>query len=93
MAERSFDVVLEGELHSGIFDRVLVFRDAGGAVDRAVLVEFKSGVAAPSAAEAARLHGRQVAVYRRSLARLLGLAPEQIRAVLVFTATQEAVDL
>lgn len=91
--ERSFDVVLDGELHSGIFDRVLVIRDPAGAVERAVLVEFKSGVAASSVADAARLHGRQVAVYRRALARLLGLTEEKIRAVLVFTATQEAVDL
>ena len=91
--ERAFDVIVNGVLHSGVFDRVMVQRDAAGRALSALLVDFKTGPAAPSAGEAALLHRPQIQRYRQALERLLGLPPVKIRAVVLFTATREAVDL
>ena len=59
----------------------------------AVLVDFKTGPAAPSAGKAALQYRRQIGIYRQALERLLALPAAKIRAVLIFTASREAVDL
>ncbi len=90
--ERAFDLVLEGELQSRVFDRVMVQRDPAGQPVQALLVDYKTGPVGGSAAEAAVAHRPQLELYRRSLKRLLGLPEEKIRIVLIFTATREAVE-
>jgi ATP-dependent exoDNAse (exonuclease V) beta subunit len=91
--ERAFDIILEGTLQSGVFDRVIVERDAAGNAVRAVLVDFKTGPVLSGARESAARHRPQLEIYRRTLGRLLGLPPGEIRTVVIFTATREAVDL
>jgi ATP-dependent helicase/nuclease subunit A len=91
--ERAFDIILEGTLQSGVFDRVIVERDATGKPVRAVLVDFKTGPVPSGARESATRHRPQLEIYRRTLSRLLGLPPGEIRTVVLFTATREAVDL
>ena len=91
--ERAFDVILEGTLQSGVFDRVIVERDAAGKPVRGVLVDFKTGPVQSGARESAARHRPQLEIYRRTLSRLLGLPPGEIRTVVIFTATREAVDL
>ena len=91
--ERAFDLVLDGVHQSRVFDRVTVQRDPAGQPLRAVLVDFKTGPLRGTAQEAAVAHRRQITIYRSALSRLLGLPPEKIQAVVLFTATQEAVDL
>lgn len=91
--ERAFDVVLDGVLHSGVFDRVIVHSHADGGAAGAVLVDFKTERPLPTAADAAAGHTAQLAVYRRALGRLLGLPEGLIRTVVVFTMTRQAVEL
>ena len=91
--EQAFDVVMDGVLHSGVFDRVILHRTADGRVERAVLVDFKTERPLPSPQEAVQAHRRQLTIYRQALSRMLGLPVEKIRAMVLFTATREAVDL
>ncbi len=91
--ERAFDVIWNGMLHSGIFDRVIVHREADGSPHAAVLIDFKTGFPSPTASEAAEGHFSQLEIYRQALSRLLGLPPEKIRTVVIFTVTRQAVEL
>jgi len=90
--ERAFDVILDGVLHSGIFDRVIVELDGHGTAESAVLIEFKTENPAPVAADAAEAHRPQLAVYHRALGRLLGLPAGKIRQVILFTGTRQTVE-
>ncbi|HEY1052488.1 MAG TPA: UvrD-helicase domain-containing protein [Prosthecobacter sp.] len=78
--ERPFDLMDEGSWISGIFDRVIV---RPGAVR---LVDFKTDEVTDPAALKERIEGYrpQIALYRRALARLTRLPPEQIECVLLF---------
>jgi PD-(D/E)XK nuclease superfamily len=79
--------------HSGVFDRVLLHRAPDGRAQRAVLIDFKTERPLLPPPEAAAIHRRQLMIYRQALGRLLGLPEEKIRAVILFTATRQAVDL
>lgn len=85
--EREFEVVLAGDWVTGVFDRVVVERDAEGEARRATVFDFKSDRVAGEGEMAAALqrHAAQVNLYRRVVARLTGLALTQVRAELVFT--------
>ena len=91
--ERAFDLVLNGTLISGVFDRVVIQRTSTGQASRALLLDFKTEVPRPSAAAAARAHRPQLETYRQALSHLLALPQAHIRTVLLFTSTQETVDL
>jgi ATP-dependent helicase/nuclease subunit A len=91
--ERAFDVILNGVLHSGVFDRVIVHRDAAGRPQAAVLIDFKTEFPTPTASEAAEQHRPQLEIYREALCHLLRLPPEKIRRVVVFTGTRQALEL
>ncbi len=87
--ERAFAVLLPGaegheELWSGAFDRVvLAVRD--GRVVSAELVDFKTDRVEPDdVAERAAYYRPQLEGYRRVLARMCGLEPASIRALLAF---------
>ena len=91
--ERAFESVRDGVRHSGIFDRVIVRRVGAGHATAALLVDFKTGPVRGSIRDAALAHRQQLTVYRGALSQLLRLKEEQIRAVVLFTATREVVDL
>lgn len=97
--ERSFAVRIErdGEasLLTGQFDRVGIVRDGDGRVRRATLVDFKTDAVRDAAMLASRVeHYRpQIQAYREALGRMLGLAPEHVRASLVFTETGRVIDV
>ena len=85
--ERSFEVVLDGAWVTGIFDRVVVERDAGGRARRARVIDFKTD-RVPSAAElteAVARHAPQINLYRRVVAILAGLPLTAVECELVFT--------
>ncbi len=86
--ERPFEAMLDGGWVSGVFDRVVVVRNAPGAVERATIVDFKTdSVADPEAVGERCLHHRpQLELYRRVLARILGVQPARIDLQLIFTA-------
>ena len=86
--ERPFAVIDGERLLKGVFDRVVVGRDADGTPSAAHLIDFKTdavpeGDAVAAEAKAAGYAG-QIELYRRALTRLLGLPPERITAELLF---------
>ncbi|MEX0886439.1 MAG: UvrD-helicase domain-containing protein [Phycisphaeraceae bacterium] len=95
--EKPFAVHEGDDLVRGLFDRVVIRRDAAGEPVAATLLDFKTDrVAADDPAElAARVeHYRpQLAAYRRALARLLDLAPDAVAARLVLLEIGRVVDV
>ena len=79
--ERAFDVVLENEFVSGVFDRVHLFDD------RAEIIDFKTDRVGDEASlkQAAEKHVTQMTTYRQALGKLTGLAESTIRCNLMFT--------
>jgi ATP-dependent helicase/nuclease subunit A len=93
--EQSFEVVLDGTWMTGIFDRVVVARDATGRAQWARVYDFKTDWLERGAdlGEAAARHAGQLKIYRRVVAMLTGLAPEAVTAEVVFTRVQERVTI
>lgn len=85
--ERSFEIVLGGEWVTGIFDRVVVTRDAHGRIDSAVVYDFKTDRVQtdPEITAAIARHAEQMNLYRRVAAVLTGLPAGSVRCELVFT--------
>ena len=85
--ERAFEIVLDEAWVTGVFDRVVVERDAGGAVARVTVFDFKTDRVGDAAAlaEAARRHAPQVKLYCRVAAALARVAPETVAGELIFT--------
>jgi ATP-dependent helicase/nuclease subunit A len=80
------EIMLDGEWISGVFDRVVVERDASGRAERATVYDFKTDkVSSDSAEAAAARHAHQIELYRRVLAVLTGLPSEKVAGSVVFT--------
>lgn len=86
--ERGFDMVLEGQWVSGIFDRVMVERDATGEAMGAVVFDFKTDAVSDEASMQTRARGYapQIRHYVQAVCRLTGLPPSKVRTGLIFTA-------
>jgi len=84
--EKPFDFIDAGDWVSGVFDRVVLERDAAGQFVRGQILDFKTDEAPDDAAlqEKAAGYAPQLALYRRAVARLTGLAEEQLSCSLVF---------
>jgi ATP-dependent exoDNAse (exonuclease V) beta subunit len=84
--EKPFDFIDAGDWVSGVFDRVVLERDADGQFVRGQILDFKTDEAPDEAAlqEKAAGYAPQLALYRRAVARLTGLAETQISTSLVF---------
>ena len=91
--EQAFDIMLDGALHTGIFDRVMIHRRADGVATHAVLIDFKTEKLLPTPAEAAGRHRPQMEIYRRALGQLLAVPLPQIRALVIFTGARLAHEL
>jgi ATP-dependent exoDNAse (exonuclease V) beta subunit len=92
--ERAFEVVLDGTWLTGVFDRVLVERDAEGTATRALIVDFKTDKVGTGEADLQRAAGRhapQLELYRRVVSVLAGLALEAVDCAVVFTQVRRAV--
>ncbi len=79
--ERAFDVVVENELISGVFDRVHLFDN------RAEIIDFKTDRVGDEASlkQAVEKHAHQMATFRQAFAKLTGFAESTIRCNLMFT--------
>jgi ATP-dependent helicase/nuclease subunit A len=77
---------------SGIIDRLVLRRDEGGGVRRAILVDFKTDHA-ESAATLRERYSEQLNVYRRAVSIALRLGDDQIEVVLLSTCLAELVRL
>jgi hypothetical protein len=79
---------------TGSFDRAVVaYRD--GRPSAALVIDFKTDAVPDDATCAARIlhHRPQMEAYRRALAALTGLAPEDVRCRLLFLAADRIEDL
>ena len=85
--ERSFEITLEGSWVTGVFDRVMVYRDESGKIEAATVVDFKTDavVTVDDVAKAVKRHRSQLEIYRRVVGRLTRLPLEKVDAQLVFT--------
>jgi len=91
--ERTFEVVLDGTWVTGIFDRVVTERDAGGRVMRVTVFDFKTdrlGDETGIAAVAGR-YAEQLNLYRRAAAVLAGVAVTAVAGELVLTRVRRRV--
>jgi ATP-dependent exoDNAse (exonuclease V) beta subunit len=93
--EKSFEVILDGKLVSGAFDRVTIVRNAKGNVAQATVLDYKSNRIAGEAefGEAVQRYAPQLNLYRRALARILDAPPARIRARILFTRAARVFDV
>ena len=91
--ERAFEIVLDQAWVTGIFDRVIVERNAGNGVEWVTVLDFKTDRVDDEAAlaEATRRHSAQLNVYRRVAAVLAGVPIDVVTCELVFTRLQRRV--
>ena len=84
--ERSFEAVLDGAWVTGVFDRVIVRRDARGAATSAAVFDFKTDATEGTAglAAASARHAPQLELYRRAAALLAGIDFAAVTAEPVF---------
>jgi ATP-dependent exoDNAse (exonuclease V) beta subunit len=89
--EREFEVVMEGDWVTGVFDRVVVERDEQGKATRATVFDFKTDRvdAGGCLRSAAERHAGQLEVYRQVVARLLSIVPKLVGCEVVFTRVQQ----
>lgn len=84
--ERRFEIILDDEWITGMFDRVHLWEG------RARLIDFKTdAVDAADVPTRAVVYFPQMELYRRALARLVGLEVAAIETCLVFTACRRVV--
>jgi ATP-dependent helicase/nuclease subunit A len=88
--EKRFDIVQDGKLVTGVFDRVTVLRDGKGRPVAATILDYKSSrVDAPAQIDRrAEDYTPQMTTYRDALSRILGLDPRKITLLLLFTRQQ-----
>ena len=82
--------MFDGVWVTGVFDRVVVERGAGGRVEKVTVFDFKTDRVADDAAwqDAIRRHTPQLNVYRRVAAVLAGVPVAMVGCELVFTRLQ-----
>jgi len=93
--ERPFQVMWDGELQSGRFDRVVVHSDESGVAQSASIIDFKS-VSVGGGENLSRIaesHRDQLLHYRRALSKLLSVSEKKIECSLVFTSVGKVIDL
>ncbi|MFA4836820.1 MAG: 3'-5' exonuclease, partial [Dehalococcoidia bacterium] len=92
--EKGFEIVLGDRWVTGVFDRVVIFRDADGKPQKATIIDFKSDeIPEAELAEAVRRYRPQLSLYGEALSRMLGLDRAQVTLRLILTATGKVVDL
>ncbi len=91
--ERAFEVVLDGEWVTGVFDRVVVTRSADGRAVRATVFDFKTDRIEPGVglAGVAARHAGQLGLYRRVVAMLTQLELADVGAEVVLTRVRRRV--
>ena len=93
--ERPFEVVLDGVWFTGVFDRLLIMRDATGRPCRARIIDFKTD--RPKAGEdgprTIEKHAGQLNLYRRVAGILTGLPLKQVGCALVMTASRRLLEV
>ena len=91
--ERAFEIVLDGAWMTGVFDRVVIEREARGRAVRATVFDFKTDRVSDEGdvLAAVERHSAQLNLYRRVAAVLTDLGDKQITCELVFTRAQRRI--
>lgn len=76
--ERAFDVMLDDQWVSGVFDRVVVHLTNEGSPTAATIYDFKTDHGSP--AEIEERYAGQMEVYRKAVCRLLQLSPDCVKS-------------
>jgi ATP-dependent helicase/nuclease subunit A len=79
--ERAFDVLIEGQWISGVFDRVLVHHCVNGSPTSAIVYDFKTDYASSEAI--AQCYAGQMEVYQKAAAQLLGLDEASVETQII----------
>ncbi len=91
--EKSFDILRDGQLVSGTFDRVIL-KELGTPEPSAVIIDFKTDASPPKTSnKIPEVYLDQMAGYRRALAEILGCRDSCIAVKLVYLADQSIFDL
>lgn len=87
--EKHFEIVLEDQWITGVFDRVVVTYDRGGKPLQATILDFKSNEIADETelAKTAEYYRPQLLLYGRALSRMLRIDPSQFKLQLLFTCS------
>jgi len=85
--EKHFEIVLEDQWITGVFDRVTIVRGPSGRPSRATILDFKSNEIADDTelADIAEYYRPQLALYGKALARMLQIEPSDVTLQLLFT--------
>lgn len=86
--EKSFEIILDGQWISGVFDRVVISKDTSGKPVGAVILDYKSNRDIDTEASIrnkAKQYQPQMELYRLALSEILGLAADRISLDLLFT--------
>ncbi|HEY5811971.1 MAG TPA: hypothetical protein VIT23_04890, partial [Terrimicrobiaceae bacterium] len=86
--EKAFDVLLDGQWISGVFDRVVIYQTESGRSSRAEIYDFKSDVDLDP-----EIYRRQMSLYRKCLCSLLALSETTITCHLIAIRTGEEITL
>ena len=92
--EKAFELILDGALVAGQFDRVVLLRDAAGSYVSAEITDFKSNrvEADEDVGPVAERYVEQMMMYRQALAKITGLPLSAVRAALLFTRAARKYD-
>jgi hypothetical protein len=92
--EKPFEIVLDGVWFTGIFDRVIVKRDASARAVEAWVIDFKTDRPPPGGeGELLQKHAPQLGLYRRVAAVLMELPAESVRCSLALVSALRLVDV
>lgn len=84
--EKSFEAIIDDGWVSGIFDRVVIFRDENGNAVKAEILDYKTdNLDATSLEGATKHHQPQLQMYRRILQKMTNLSEDAIDLKLLFT--------
>jgi ATP-dependent helicase/nuclease subunit A len=85
--ERTFEIVLNGAWITGVFDRVVLYRDSNGQIAKAVIYDFKTDrIERGDVQQLVDKYAGQMTIYRNAVTCLTGLREDQVACVLVLTS-------
>ncbi len=93
--EKRFEIVMDGEWISGVFDRVTLIQDGNGGYKEATILDFKTDrLSGETDVDRLRdLYSPQLRLYRQVLSRISGLSESRIRCRLLITQRRQLVDV
>ena len=93
--EKPFELVMDCDIVSGQFDRVLIVHDEQGKAVSATITDFKSNrvEAMPEIKREADRYSGQMTAYRHALSRITSVPVDMIRTELLFTRAAIIVEL